>query len=241
MARYGIVMANNRVFGVSMESMRGLVKRLGRDHALAAGLWKAGWHETRILAAFVEEPGRVTPAQMDRWARAFDNWAICDGCCFHLFDKTPHAWAKVEAWSTREEEFVRRAAFALLASLSVHDKACADAPFVRGLALCEAAATDPRNFVKKAVNWALRSIGKRNLALHGSALDLARRLAASTDRTARWIGRDASRELESPAVLTRLTTRARRCEAAACAMWRRLPGTTRHASETGSRTARRLD
>ena len=210
MARYGIVVKRDQVFGVSMSAMRGLIKRLGRDHALAAALWRTGWYEARILAAFIDEPARVTPAQMDRWARAFDNWAICDGCCFHLFDRTPHAWTKIEAWAGRDEEFVRRAAFALLASVSVHDKSCPDPAFLRGLALCEAGATDPRNFVRKAVNWALRSIGKRSLSLHGPALTLARRLAASADRTARWIGTDAVRELASPAVVARLRARADR-------------------------------
>lgn len=210
MARYGITVERNRVFGVSLETMRSLVKRLGRDHLLAEALWRAGWHETRLLAAFVDEPGRVTVAQMDRWARGFDNWAICDGCCFHLFDRTAHAWNRIEAWSDDDREFVRRAAFALLASCSVHDKQAPDAPFLHGLALCERAATDPRNFVKKAVNWAIRSIGKRSRELHGPALALALRLAASPDATSRWIGKDAARELSSPAVRTRLRARAAR-------------------------------
>jgi 3-methyladenine DNA glycosylase AlkD len=138
---------------------------------------------------------------MDRWARDFDNWAICDTVCFHLFDRTPHAWSKVAAWSRRREEFVRRAALALLAALALHDTRAPDAPFRRALALVERASTDDRNFVKKGASWALRSIGRRSRPLHASAIRLARRLAASDDRAARWIGRDALRDLTRPAVV----------------------------------------
>jgi 3-methyladenine DNA glycosylase AlkD len=141
---------------------------------------------------------------MDRWCRDFDSWAICDTACFHLFDRTPHAWKKITAWSGRKDEFVKRAAFALLASLTVHDKQAADELFAGGLELIEREAEDDRNFVKKAVNWALRSIGKRNKALHAPALTLAQRLAASKNAAARWIGKDALRELSSKSVTTRL-------------------------------------
>src|SRR5919106_491524 len=192
MARYAIVAP--RAFGVSVADIRQLGKKLGRDHELAAALWETGWYEARMLAAFVEEPERVTPAQMDRWARDFDNWAICDALCFHLFDRTPHAWRKVEQWSRRREEFVKRAAFALLASLALHDKHAPDAPFARSLRLIERSATDDRNFVKKAVSWALRSIGRRNQPLNMAAVDVARRLAESNGPAARWVGKDALRE-----------------------------------------------
>ena len=195
MARYGIVATNGKVFGVSVGDLRAMGKRIGRDHALAAALWKTGWYEARMLAAFVEEPGRVTPRQMDAWARDFDNWAICDTVCFHLFDKTPHAWSRINAWSKRKEEFVRRAAFALLASVALHDKEAQDAPFTRSLALIQRYATDERNFVKKAVSWALRGIGKRNAGLRAKTLAVARRLARAEDSTARWIGKDALRDL----------------------------------------------
>jgi len=147
MARYGI--PSDNAFGVSMANMRVLAKRLGRNHELAAALWDTGWYEARMLTSFVDEPGRVTPAQLDRWCRDFDNWAICDTVCFHLFDRTSHAWQQVAKWCDRREEFVRRAAFALLASLAVHDKGAADAPFAESLLLIERAATDERNFVKK--------------------------------------------------------------------------------------------
>lgn len=193
MARYGIVAS--KVFGVSVADLRKLGKQLGRDHALALALWETGWYEARMLTAFVDESERVTPAQMDRWARDFENWAETDTLCFHLFDRTPHAWKKVEAWSTRREEFVKRAAFALLASLALHDKKAPDAPYLRSLALIERAATDDRNFVKKGVSWALRSVGRRSPELRTAATALAKRLAESDEPAARWVGKDALRDL----------------------------------------------
>jgi len=205
MARFAI--PSDRAFGVSVGTMRKEAKRLGSNHELAQALWETGWYEARMMAIFLAEPARVTPAQMERWAADFDNWAICDTACFHLWDHTAHAWAKAGEWAARPEEFVKRAAFALIWALSVHDKKAADEPFVQGLARIEAAATDERNFVKKAVNMALRAIGKRNPALNIEAVASARRLAASTDATARWIGKDALRELTGAAVPKRLTVR----------------------------------
>lgn len=202
MARYAI--PSHDAFGVSVGTLRSYAKKLGRDHDLAEALWLDGHYEARMLACFVDDPARVTPAQMDRWCRAFDNWAICDTACFHLFDRTPHAWKKVTAWASRREEFERRAAFALLASLSLHDKESDDAPFLRGLRLIEKAAADERNFVKKSVNWALRSLGRRNAALHAASVSVAERLANSSKPAARWVGKDALRELTSPAVKKRL-------------------------------------
>lgn len=193
MARYGIV--SPKVFGVSLAAMRGLARRLGRNHRLALELWATGWHEARILSALIDEPPRVTPRQMDRWAREFDNWAVCDSVCLHLFVRTPYAWQKVGQWTTRRETFVRRAGFALLACLAVHDRQTSDARFRAWLARIEACAHDDRPIVKKAVNWALRGIGKRGPALRRSAVATARRLAASSDRSARWVGADALREL----------------------------------------------
>lgn len=207
MARYAI--PSDKAFGVSVGTLRRYAKSLGRNHELAAALWDTGWYEARMLAAFVEEPARVTPAQMDRWCRDFDNWAICDTVCFHLFDRTPHAWRKVKQWSRRRGEFVKRAAFALLASLTVHDKQSDDEPFVESLLLVESAATDDRNFVKKSVNWALRSIGKRSPALNAAAVAVAQRLSASPSPAARWVGKDAARELSSPAARRRLAGRQR--------------------------------
>ncbi|MEO8192914.1 MAG: DNA alkylation repair protein [Gemmatimonadales bacterium] len=204
MARYGIVAP--KVFGVSVASLRDLGKRLGRDHELALALWKTGWYEARMLTAFVDDPKLVTAAQMDSWTRDFDNWAICDTLCFHLFDRTPHAWRKIEQWSKRRDEFVKRAAFALLATVALHDKRAADQPFVRSLALIERAATDDRNFVKRGVSWALRTIGRRNQALNKAAIETSRRLAESSNATERWVGKDALKDITRPAVLKRLAS-----------------------------------
>jgi 3-methyladenine DNA glycosylase AlkD len=207
LARYGIVAP--RALGVSMGEIKRLAKRLGRDHQLALALWKTGWYEARLLAAFVDEPDRVTRAQMDRWARDFDNWGVCDTLCFVLFDRTPHAWGRVEAWSTQPDEFVRRAGFALLASLALHDRESDDALFLQGLQLVERGAGADRNFVKKGVSWALRSIGHRNPELLAAALATAERLAASTDAAERWVGRDALRDLRRPLVARRAGGKAR--------------------------------
>jgi 3-methyladenine DNA glycosylase AlkD len=202
MARYALYSKNT--FGVSVANIRVLAKRLGRDHELALALWDTGVYEARMLTTFVDEPHRVTPAQMDRWCRDFDSWGVCDALCFHLFDKTPHAWKKISKWSNARAEFVKRASFALLASVALHDKLAPDKPFRDSLRLIERAATDDRNFVKKAVSWALRGIGKRNPALHAAAVRLAGRLAASPNRSARWIGKDALRDLATPATRRRL-------------------------------------
>jgi 3-methyladenine DNA glycosylase AlkD len=202
MARYGITA--KKVFGISVADMRGLAKELGRSHALAQGLWKTGWYEARMLAAMVGEPARVTRAEMDRWAKAFENWAVCDTLTFVLWDRTPHAWPKVREWANRKEEFVKRASFAMLASLTVHDKTAPDEKYLEGLVLIEREATDDRNFVKKAVNWALRSIGKRSPMLNREAIAVAQRLAASDNSASRWVGKDALRELTSDSVQRRL-------------------------------------
>jgi 3-methyladenine DNA glycosylase AlkD len=201
MARYAI--PSDKAFGVSVSNIQVLGKQLGRDHELAAALWKTGWYEARMLASYVDDPERVTPAQMDQWCRDFDSWGICDTVCFVLFDRTPHAWRKVEQWANRREEFVKRAAFALLWGLTVHDKTAGDEMFTRALQLVERAAKDERHFVKKAVNMALRSIGKRNAALNAVAVATAQRLAGSQNDAARWVGKDALRELTSAKVTSR--------------------------------------
>jgi 3-methyladenine DNA glycosylase AlkD len=205
MARYAI--PSDKAFGVAYRDMKLLGKRLGRNHELAAALWDTGVYEARMVASFVDDPAQVTPAQMDRWCKDFDNWGICDTVCFNLFDRTPHAWAKVKRWSSGKDEFVKRTAFALLWSLTVHDKRADNQAFVRALVLIERAAGDERNFVKKAVNMALRAIGKRNRALNAAAQAVARRLAGSTNATARWVGKDALGELTSPALMRRLARR----------------------------------
>jgi 3-methyladenine DNA glycosylase AlkD len=202
MARYAI--PSDKAIGVAMRDIKALGKTLGRHHDLAAALWDTGVYEARMLASFVDDPAQVTAAQMDRWCRDFDNWALCDALSFNLFDRTPHAWTKVAQWSTRRNEFEKRTAFALMWSLTVHDKRAGNAPFLEGLDLIERAAEDERHFVKKAVNMALRAIGKRNLALNAAAVAVARRLADSDQAAARWVGRDALRELTAPAVTKRL-------------------------------------
>ncbi|HKO97075.1 MAG TPA: DNA alkylation repair protein [Pyrinomonadaceae bacterium] len=206
MARYGIE-TDLRVLGVTMGTLQTLAKTLRKNHALALELWKIKCYETRMLAALVDDPRLITRSQMNSWASEFDNWAVCDTACFHLFDRTPLAWEKVQQWSTSKREFVKRAAFALMASLSVHDKAAPDSQFLALLPLIESGAQDERNFVKKAVSWALRSIGKRNLVLNRAALSTAKRLATSGESAPRWVGKDALRELANPKVQERLRRR----------------------------------
>jgi 3-methyladenine DNA glycosylase AlkD len=202
MARYGIVSKN--VLGISVVKLRPIAKEIGKDHILAQQLWKTGILDARFLAVFIEEPGKVTEAQMERWAKDFDNGAICDGCCLHLFDRTSFAWKKAIAWSSRGEEFVRRAAFTLMAVLAVHDNDAHDRKFIRLLPRIKRAAIDERNGVKKAVNWALRQIGKRNLPLNRLAISTAHQIKKMESSSARWIASDALRELASSAVKSRL-------------------------------------
>ncbi len=206
LARVGITA--RKAFGVSMSNIQVLAKRLGRSHELAAALWDTGWYEARILTSFVDEPARVTPAQMDRWCRDFDNWGICDTLCFCLFDRTPHAWAKVARWSDERSCRARRG-FALLASRAGHDKSAGDERFLESLRFIERAAGDERNFVKKGVSWALRRVGRRNAALNAAAVTVARRLSVSPEAAARWVGRGALKELTSPMVMRQLAARRR--------------------------------
>jgi len=202
MARFGIVGAKR--LGLSMPAMRSIAKTLGQDHALATALWDTGIPDARIVAGMVAEPARLSSRQMDAWARDFTSWDVCDQVCGSAFLASPLAWRKVLVWASRKDEFVRRAAFALLATLAVHDKAASDAQFVDALNVIEAAADDERNFVKKAVNWALRNIGKRNKALNDAAIACAQRIQLQDSRTARWIAADALRELNQVAVQNRL-------------------------------------
>ena len=206
-ARFGI--NTKRAYGVSIANLRPMARRLKRDHDLAVALWETSVHEARILAAFVDEPAKVTPAQMDAWVAEFDSWDLCDQACSNLFARTPQVEKKIAKWAKDKREFVRRAAFALLAAHAVHGKKVSDRDLLAFLPLIEEYSTDPRNFVRKAVNWALRQIGKRSLALHAPALALAEKLAASEDKTARWIGGDAAKELTDPVQIARLKARAK--------------------------------
>ncbi|MFA6954509.1 MAG: DNA alkylation repair protein [Thermoanaerobaculia bacterium] len=205
LARYGITATN--ALGAKMGTIQTLAKNLGKSHELAEALWKSEVYEARLLASYVDEPTLVTPAQMDRWCRDFDNWGICDTVCFVLFDRTPHAWTMIAKWAARKNEYEKRAAFALLASLAGHDKHSGDGPFLESLALIERASDDERNFVWKGVSWALRRIGGRSVALHEAALALSKRLAASDEPAARKIGKDAIRDLTSAATMKRLGAR----------------------------------
>jgi 3-methyladenine DNA glycosylase AlkD len=212
MARFGIA-TENALGGIGMPRLRALGKRLRPDHDLALELWKTGVHESRLLAVFVDDPALVTVSQMDAWAADFDSWDLCDNCCMHLFDRTPHARGRVHAWSSAQPEFVKRAAFATIAALAVHDKYADDANFARLLPLVEREAWDDRNYVRMAVNWALRQIGKRNRALNAEAVACAERILAQRTRSARWIANDALRELRSDdtrAILDRAEARLRR-------------------------------
>jgi 3-methyladenine DNA glycosylase AlkD len=206
MARFGIT-TERAMGGISLPTLRAMAKRIGRDHTLAAELWGSGIHEARLLAAMVDDPSQVTEEQMEAWAAAFDSWDVVDGTCSSLFDKTPFAYRKAIEWSGREAEFVKRAGFVLMATLAVHDKAASDRDFRQFFPLIEREAGDPRNFVRKAVNWALRQIGKRNLTLNGEAVDIAQRILRSGPRPARWVASDALRELQSEPVMRRLEAR----------------------------------
>lgn len=202
MARYGINPENT--YGVPVPALRAIAKEAGKDHRLAGELWKSGNHEARIIAPLVEEPSRVTERQAERWVRDFDSWDICDQCCNNLFRKTAFAHDKAAEWCARDEEFVRRAGFALVASLAVHDKDAPDSRFTPHLSAVRRGATDERKYVKKAVNWALRQIGKRNRALNRRAIATAEKVAALDSKAARWIASDALKELRSDAVQERL-------------------------------------
>jgi 3-methyladenine DNA glycosylase AlkD len=198
MARFGIT-GDNRL-GLAVPVMRSLARTLGHDHALALALWDTGIPDARIVASMVAEPALLTSRQMDAWVKGFAAWDVCDQTCLNAFSKSPLAWRKVAVWATRKDEFVRRAAFALLATLAVHDKKAPDQDFINTFALLEAAAHDERNFVKKAVNWALRNIGKRNATLTGAAIACALRIQQQGSPSARWIAADALRELRARAM-----------------------------------------
>jgi len=202
MRRYGISVKHR--LGVSIPNIRKIAKEVGRDHELALELWKAGLDETKILAAMVDEPDKVTERQMEEWVKEIDSWDVCDQVCMNLFEKTPLAWRKIGEWSKREEEFVKRVAFALIACLAWHDKQAGDEQFISLFPIIKYGAVDERNYVKKAVNWALRNIGKRNFGLNKAALGLAREIQELDSKVAKWVATDAIKELESVAVQRRL-------------------------------------
>jgi 3-methyladenine DNA glycosylase AlkD len=201
MARYGMTVENR--LGVKVPQMRKIAKEIGVDHKLALELWETGITEAMILASMVDVPDEVTEEQMEAWVQDFDSWDVCDQVCMNLFDKTSLAWKKIHEWSDREEEFVKRAAYALIACLAVHDKGASDEVFISLIPVIKAGATDDRNYVKKAVSWALRNTGKRNPELNTVALATARELRGIDSSSARWIGSDAIRDLTSDATMRR--------------------------------------
>lgn len=202
MAKYGMTIEKR--LGVSVPDMRKLAKELGRDHKLALNLWRTGVVEARIVAGMVGDPDKLTEEQMEEWVKDINSWDVCDQVCMNLFEKNRLAWKKIVDWSEREEEFVRRTAFSLIACLAWHDKKASDEKFIGLLPVIVRGATDERNFVRKAVNWALRNIGKRNLNLNEAAINTAREIQRLGSKAARWIAADAIRELESEAVQIRL-------------------------------------
>jgi 3-methyladenine DNA glycosylase AlkD len=202
MARFGINPKNTH--GVSIPVLRKMAKQIGRNHLLAHRLWNSRFHEARILAGMIDLPEEVTKKQMERWVRDFDSWDVCDQVCSNLFDKTRFAHQKAIVWSKRGEEFVKRAGFVLMATLAVHDKEVGDREFLKFLPIINREARDERNFVKKAVNWALRQIGKRNLSLNRMAIKTAKEIQGIDSKAAKWIASDAIRELTSESVQKRL-------------------------------------
>ena len=202
MAKYGI--ATEKAYGVSIPNLRKIAKGIGKDHGLAQRLWQAGVRETRILASMIDDPKMVAEEQMESWVKDFDSWEVCDQCCQNLFGRTEYAYGKAVEWSSSEEEFIKRAGFVLMARLAVSDKKVDDKEFVRFLPIIKREAADNRNFVKKAVNWALRQIGKRSPALNGKAIEIAQEIQQMDSASARWVASDAIRELTSDAVKKRL-------------------------------------
>ena len=207
MKRFGI--PTEHALGIPIPALRKLAKETGKDHSLAGELWASGIHEARILATMVEDPKQVTDRQMEAWVRDFSSWDLCDQCCSNLFDRTPHAYRKVVEWSRSDEEFVKRAGFVLMATLSVHDRKADDGVFRAFFPIIAREATDDRIYVRKAINWALRQIGKRNRTLNREAIRVAEEIRALESRAARWIASDALRELAGEKVQQRLEKRGR--------------------------------
>jgi 3-methyladenine DNA glycosylase AlkD len=202
MERFGINVKNT--YGVPIPELRNIAKEVGRNHQLAQSLWSSEVHEARLLATIIEDPQMVTEEQMERWVKEIDSWDICDACCGNLFDKTPFSYRKAVEWSSRKEEYVKRAGFVLMAELAVHDKKASDEKFLEFLPLIKKESTDERNFVRKAVNWALRQIGKRNLNLNEACVKTAKEMQKINSKSAKWIASDALIELTSESVKLRL-------------------------------------
>jgi len=202
MGRFGIKTENN--LGNSVTTLRNFAKKIGKDHDLAVKLWDSGIRDAGMVAACIEDPTTISENQVDRWVNGFDSWDICDHCCGHLFDKTPFAYKKAKEWTLRKEEFQKRAGFSLMAWLAVHDKKTGDLEFEKFLTIIKRESTDERNYVRKAVNWALRNIGKRNITMNKKAIEISREIRKIDSKSARWIASDAIRELTSEKVKQKL-------------------------------------
>lgn len=202
MARFGINPKDN--YGISIPELRKIAKEIGKNHGIAQQLWETGIHEAKILASMIDDPKMITEKQMEKWVKDFDSWDVCDQVCMNLFDKTSFAYDKVIEWSKRDEEFIKRAGFALIASMAVHNKKTKDEDFIKLLSIIERESIDDRNFVKKAVNWALRQIGKRNLNLNKEVIKTAKEIQKIDSKSAKWIANDAIRELTNEKIQKRL-------------------------------------
>ena len=202
MRRFGIQFTT--AYCVGVPNLRKYAKKLKYDHTLAQALWESDVHDAKLLAPMIDDPAKVTKSQMEKWVKDFSSWDICDGCCGTLFDKTPYAFERAEQWSKRNDEFVKRAGFVLMAELSVHDKTAPDEKFIPFFPAIMREAWDDRNFVRKAVNWALRQIGKRNKQLNKEAIKIAKQILLQDTKSARWIANDALRELQDEKIRSRL-------------------------------------
>lgn len=206
MERFGI-RPKTEIYCVSMPNIKKLASEIGKDNELAKELWKTKVHEARILAGRIAEPQKATDKQLESWVADFDSWDVCDSVCFNFFDKTELAWKKIKEWGKRDEEFVKRTAFSLIASLAVHNKEAKNEDFVKFFPLIKKASTDERNFVKKAVNWSIRQIGKRNMALHKEAINLSEEILKIDSKSAKWIARGALRELRDEKIINMVKSR----------------------------------
>ncbi len=202
MAKFGISVEKR--LGVRVPELRKLAQTTGKDHNLALKLWNTGFDDAHIVASMIAEPDKLTGQQMEEWVSEFNSWDVCDQVCMNLFDKSPMAWRKVREWSKREEEFVKRAAFTLIACLAWHDKGAEDSNFTDFFPVIREGAKDQRNYVKKAVSWALRHIGKRNPELNQAAIEEAKLIGEMDYSSARWVAKDVIKELESETVQKRL-------------------------------------
>lgn len=203
MARFGI--NTEKAFGISMAELKPIAKEIKKNHKLALELWDYEYHEARLLAVLIDNPKEVGGEQMDSWASSFNSWDLCDQACMKLFCYTEARWDKVFEWGESEVEYVKRASFALIAGLGLHEKSKDNENFIKSLELIVRKADDERNFVKKAINWALRQIGKRNMQLREAAIDACNKILTQhpNSKSAKWVANDALREFQNDKIINR--------------------------------------